>query len=122
MSIVFPLDANVRFTNARLSVLTPRDRQALAGRVGVIQTDSAFVRKPTVYFPEDGARLVLRLFHVDPSHIELVEDSPVSCAAPGLNDDELDYAPISSAAGAKAPTPDDGCANLSQAEMDNLFD
>lgn len=40
MSIAFPMDAKVRFTQERLSILTPRDRQGLAGRIGVTQTDS----------------------------------------------------------------------------------
>jgi hypothetical protein len=50
MSTELPPDAKVRFTQERLSVLTPRDRQGLAGRIGVVETDSRSIGKPTVYF------------------------------------------------------------------------
>ena len=113
MTTAFPLAAKVRFTQQRLSVLTPRDRQSLAGRIGTTQTDGALIRKPTVYFPTDGARLELRLFRVDPSHLERVEVPPEAIPAPDL---------IDSPAKADA-TPDapDGGGTLSQSEMDNLF-
>ncbi|MEO8119341.1 MAG: hypothetical protein ABI606_08460 [Rhodoferax sp.] len=121
MSIAFPLDAKVRFTQERLSILTPRDRQGLAGRIGVTQTDSKLVRKPTVYFPTDGAKLELRLFRVDPSHLELVENSPSTEITPDLNDGENRSDLTVGTADVKTSAPDDG-GTLSQSEMDNLFD
>ena len=78
----FPMDAKVRFTEERLSVLTPRDRKGLAGRIGVVQTDGARVNKPTVYFPVDGLKPDIRLFRLDPRHLELVEGPPETPAAP----------------------------------------
>lgn len=121
MSIAFPLDAKVRFTQARLSILTPRDRQGLAGRIGVTQTDGTLVRKPTVYFPTDGAKLEIRLFRVDPSHLELVEDSPDTEITPDLNDGENHSDLTHGTADVETSVPDGG-GNLSQSEMDNLFD
>lgn len=112
MSIEFPLDAKVRFTQERLAVLTPRDRQGLAGRIGVVQTDSNLVRKPTVYFPQDGAKLELRLFRVDPRHLELVEVPPSTEDASLLGGDR---------AGEETADPGEG-GNLSQADLDNFFD
>lgn len=112
MSIEFPLNAKVRFTQERLAVLTPRDRQGLAGRIGVVQTDSNLVRKPTVYFPEDGAQLELRLFRVDPRHLELVEGPPSTEDAPLLGGDRV---------GEETAEPGEG-GNLSQADLDNFFD
>lgn len=117
MSIAFPLDAKVRFTQERLSVLTPRDRQGLAGRIGVTQTDGKLVRKPTVYFPTDGAKLELRLFRVDPSHLELVENSPNAEITPDVNDGE-NHSDLIADVETSAP---DGGGTLSQSEMDNLF-
>lgn len=121
MSIAFPLDAKVRFTQGRLSVLTPRDRQGLAGRIGVTQTDGTLVRKPTVYFPTDGAKLEIRLFRVDPSHLELVENSPTSEITPDLNNDEENSDLTHGTAELETSAPDGG-GNLSQSEMDTLFD
>lgn len=120
MSIAFPQDAKVRFTQERLSILTPRDRQGLAGRIGMVQIDKNFVRKPTVYFPADGARLELRLFRVDPRHLELVESPPPTEITPGLNEGEnqTDFTP--GAAEVETAAPDDG-GNLSQSELDKLF-
>ena len=112
MSLAFPLNAKVRFTQKRLSVLTPRDRQGLAGRIGMTQTDSALVRKPTVYFPTDGANLELRLFRVDPKHLELVEMPPDTDVTPSLMDGTADV----------LASVTDGSDRLSQSEMDNLFD
>lgn len=113
MSTEFPRDARVRFTQERLAVLTPRDRQGLAGRIGVVQTDPNLVRKPTVYFPQDGARLELRLFHVDPKHLELVEGPPPSTGVtPRLDGDTV---------GAQPADPGEG-GKLSQSELDNFFD
>lgn len=120
MSIAFPRDAKVRFTQERLSILTTRDRQGLAERVGVVQIDSNLARKPTVYFPADGARLELRLFRVDPRHLELVENPQDTDVTPNLNDDanHKDLRPGSVDAETSAP---DGGSNLSQSELDNLF-
>ena len=115
MSIAFPLDAKVRFTQERLSILTPRDRQGLAGRIGVIQVDSNFVRKPTVYFPADGARLELRLFRVDPRHLELVESPP------SINDG-ANHADLTHGTADVETSAPDGGGNLSQSELDNFFD
>ena len=114
MSMAFPLDAKVRFTQERLSILTPRDRQGLAGRIGVVQIDRNCVRKPTVYFPADGAKLELRLFRVDPRHLELVESPP------SLNEDAnpSDLTPGTADVQTSAP---DGGGNLSQSELDELF-
>lgn len=121
MSIAFPLDAKVRFTQERLSVLTPRDRQGLAGRIGVTQTDSNLCRKPTVYFPTDGTRLEIRLFRVDPKHLELVEESPNSKITPELTDGENHSVRTYDTADVETSAPDSG-GRLSQSEMDNLFD
>ncbi len=112
MSIEFPLDARVRFTQERLAVLTPRDRQGLAGRIGVVQTDGSLVRKPTVYFPQDGAKPELRLFRVDPGHLERVEGLPNS----GTNS-----SPDRAMADPAAADPGEG-GNLSQSDLDNFFD
>ena len=81
MSSVFPLGAKVCFTQELLSVLTARDRNGLAGRVGVVQTDGTQVSKPTVYFSADAGRPEIRLFRVDPRQLELVENPPESAAA-----------------------------------------
>ena len=120
MSIAFPLAAKVRFTQERLSILTPRDRQGLAGRIGVTQTDSKLVRKPTVYFPTDGAKLELRLFRVDPSHLELVEDSPNTEITPDRNDGK-NHADLTVGTADVETSASDGGGTLSQSEMDNLF-
>lgn len=112
MSIEFPTNAKVRFTQERLAVLTPRDRQGLAGRVGVVQTDGNLVRKPTVYFPQDGARVELRLFRVDPRHLELVEGLPNTEVSSHLNP---------AAPAGETAEPDKG-GNLSQDDLDNFFD
>jgi hypothetical protein len=106
MSIALPPDAKVRFTQERLSILTPRDRQGLAGRIGVIQTDSRLVAKPTVYFPADGNKPELRLFRVDPRQLELVESPSQPSVTPG------DLQPA-------APGNDE---KLSQSDLDNFFD
>ena len=112
MSIEFPRDAKVRFTQERLAVLTPRDRQGLAGRIGVVQTDSNFVRKPTVYFPQEGAKLELRLFRVEPRHLELVEGPPQTEDPPLLGGDRVDK---------ETEEPGQG-EKLSQSDLDNFFD
>lgn len=79
-----PLNANVRFTQERLSVLTPPDRKRLEGRIGVVQGYWNESRKPIVYFAPDGNRPDLRLLRVDPRHLELVAEvlSPPESAAP----------------------------------------
>lgn len=117
MVTLFPLGSKVRFTEERLSVLTPRDRQGLAGRIGVVQTDGNTVQKPTVYFPQEGAKLDLRLFRVDPRHLEMVE-SPVHSESTTRPDAG---ASIDQPVAAKNATPD-ASDRLSQSEMDNLFD
>lgn len=95
---MFPLDSKVRFTQERLSVLTPRDRKSLEGRIGVVQGYWNFTKKPTVLFPQDGNRPVLRLLRIDPQHLELVEESEP-----------------------QADTSADDNRKLSQSELDNLF-
>lgn len=111
MTTTFPLGAKVRFTQDRLAVLTPRDRKGLAGRIGVVQTDGQLVKKPTVYFPAEGAQPELRLFRMDPGHLELVELPADPDSAP----------PPDTGANAGEPTPEDS-GNLSQSELDKLFD
>ena len=120
MNIAFPLDAKVRFTQERLSILTPRDRQGLAGRIGVVQVDRNSDRKPTVYFPVDGVKLELRLFRVDPRHLELVEMPPGTESTPNREDGETNAALTHDHAGVEISEPEGG-GTLSQSEMDNLF-
>lgn len=106
MSNKFPLNSKVRFTQERLSILTPRDRKNLEGRIGVVQTYLSFAKKPVVYFPEDGGRVEIRLLQVDPRHLELVaNDSSIA---------EIETTP--------GQDDDDANRKLSQDEMDNLFD
>jgi hypothetical protein len=101
----FPLNANVRFTQERLSILTPRDRKGLEGRIGVVQGYWNFTKNPTVYFPQDGGRVEIRLLQVDPRHLELVADDVSNAKIdPALSDES------------------DANRKLSQDEMDNLFD
>lgn len=120
LKTTFPLNANVRFTQERLSLLTPRDRQGLVGRIGVVQTDGDVIRKPTVYFPADGARPELRLFRVEPRHLEQVESTPQSEAAlSGNGPIDSDHTETSTAE--QASLPDSG-ERLSQSDMDALFD
>ena len=121
MSIAFPLNAKVRFTQKRLAILTPRDRQGLAGRIGVVQADRHFVRKPTVYFPTDGTKLELRLFRVDPSHLELVENLPPPEITPDFNNGDNHSELFNGAVDVTAASLDGG-GTLSQSEMDKLFD
>jgi hypothetical protein len=123
MTTAFPLNAKVRFTQERLSVLTPRDRQGLAGRVGVIQTDGNLTRKPTVYFPADETRLDIRLFRVVPRHLELVESPLQAEQEPPQDDGVTDSNPteeVHKTAAAEASEPGGG-GKLSQSEMDDLF-
>ena len=129
MATAFPLDSKVRFTQERLSVLTPRDRQGLLGRIGVIQTDENLTRKPTVYFSADGTHLDLRLFRVDPRHIELVDSPPDPGQEPPKNETETENVTdtnlteeVSEAAPVEAEVAEpDGGGNLSQSELDKLF-
>lgn len=121
MTTPFPLGARVRFTEDRLSVLTPRDRKSLAGRIGVVQTDGALVKKPTVYFPAEGARPELRLFRMDPGHLELV-DMPAEAEAEAEAAAAADSPPPTEAgADTNPPAPESG-GSLSQSELDKLFD
>ncbi len=106
MTTEFANDAKVRFTQERLAVLTPRDRQGLAGRIGVIQTDKNSKAKPTVYFPAEGKLPEIRLFRVDPRHIELVEAPPAPEPTPAVE------------AGANQV---EGGGNLSQSDLDDFF-
>lgn len=121
MSTAFPPGAKVRFTQERLSILSPRDRQGLAGRIGVVQTDNNLGRKPTVYFPEDGAKPELRLFGVDPRQLELVESPPQPEMAPRINEGS-DHADLASEPADGEPPAPDGDGKLSQEDLDNFFD
>lgn len=104
MSNKFPLNAKVRFTQERLSILTQRDRHSLEGRIGVVQSYWSYTRKPTVYFPEDGGRVELRLLQVDPRHLELADEASLQTEIePALADESDDK------------------RQLSQSELDNLF-
>lgn len=120
MNNAFPLAAKVRFTQKRLYVLTPRDRQNLAGRIGITQTDGALVRKPTVYFPADGVNPELRLFRVDPSHLELIEAPSDTKMTPSLINSK-NGSDTSHGTADVEPSTFDGGGKLSQSEMDSLF-
>ena len=124
MSTLFPLNSEVRFAQERLAVLTPRDRQGLAGRIGVVQTDGHVVSKPTVYFPAEGNKPELRLFRVDPRQLELVSSPPSNENADTTpRRDEASQAPDSPSATVPAEPPAaDGGGNLSQSDLDNFFD
>lgn len=105
MSHKFPLTAKVRFTQERLSLLTPRDRKSLEGRIGVVQSYLGFTKKPVVYFPQDDGRVEIRLLQVDPRHLELVADSATNAQVdPALGNESEAH------------------RKLTQDEMDNLFD
>ena len=126
MSTEFPLNAKVRFTQERLAILSARDRQGLAGRVGEVQTDGNLIRKPTVYFPAEGSKPELRLFGVDPRQLELVEGPPATEpeSAPRLNDGVNPTDPEVSTPGTadgEASAPEAG-GTLSQDELDNFYD
>lgn len=102
----------VRFTAERLSMLAPADRKRLEGRTGVVQGRWNYSRKLTVYFPEDGDRVDLRILSLDPNHLErapIEANQPEAAATP-----------------APAPTPinaepHSGDGKLSQEDTDNLF-
>lgn len=102
---MFNLQAKVRFTQERLSILSPRDRKSLEGRVGVVEGYWNFTKKPTVSFPEDNGRPQIRLLKVDPQHLELVEEAP----APPVAEPQIEAA------------ADDANRKLSQDELDDLF-
>jgi hypothetical protein len=121
MSIDWPVNAKVKFTQERLSILTPRDRQGLAGRIGVIQSDSRLAGKPTVYFPAADDKPELRLFGVDPRHIELMGGQPKAVTIPDPNDD-ANHSNHTSRPSDVEPASPDGAENLSQSDADNLFD
>ena len=98
------INAKVRFTKDRLSMLTAPDRRQLEGRIGVVQGYWNGTRNPTVYWPQDGNRVELRLLRVDPRHLELVEEpEPAAAARPQIRDET------------------DGNEKLSQSELDDLF-
>lgn len=109
MNTAFPLGAKVRFTPERLSVLTPRDRKGLAGRIGVVQAHGSLAKKPTVYFPAEGALPELRLFRVDPGQLEIVELPPATETPPPASAD------------ASPPSADAGDP-LSQSDLDKMFE
>lgn len=122
MSNEWPMNSKVRFTQERLSILTPRDRQGLAGRIGITQTDGKLVSKPTVYFPAIGDKPELRLFRVDPRQLELVElppdpVKPQSASEVGNQKAE----PAQETANVATAAPAHG-GNLSQADLDSFFD
>lgn len=121
MSIDWPVNSKVRFTQERLSVLSPRDRQGLAGRLGVTLTDSKFVGKPTVYFPAVADKPELRLFRVDPRHLELVERPPETVTPQSFGENPNQAGPANRTADAELATPGGG-GNLSQEDLDNFFD
>ena len=102
-----PLNAQVRFTQERLSVLTPPDRKRLEGRVGVVEGYWNETRKPIVYFAPDGKRADLRLLRVDPRHLELVTE------ALSPPDSSLPEPQLADQAG--------GDEKMSQEELDRLF-
>ena len=119
MSTAFTTGAKVRFAQQRLSTLAPRDRKGLAGRIGVVQTDGKLVKKPTVYFPADGARSELRLFRVEPAHLELVENPPDTSITPTVDAGANQSAHANS--NAEAPVLQDN-GELSQSDLDKLFE
>lgn len=114
-----PINATVRFTQERLAVLRLSDRARLENRVGVIQGYIRNGRKPTVHFPAECDRTVLRLFLVDRSHLELVAlpepaDEGVNAAPTHRTEFETDAmsTPQAEPEGEKAMTQD---------ELDALF-
>ena len=95
---------NVRFTQERLSVLSPSDRKRLENRVGVVQGNWNYTRKLTVYFPAESDKQELRILSVDPRQLERVSDeTPETETPPQI---------------AKEASGDE---KLSQEDMDNLF-
>ena len=121
MSIDWPANSKVRFTLERLSVLTPRDRQGLAGRIGITQTDCKFVVKPTVYFPAIADKPELRLFRVDARHLELVESPPES-AMPARVDAVENQTALANPSNPQEAAAPEGGGNLSQEDLDGFFD
>jgi hypothetical protein len=95
---------NVRFTQGRLSVLSPPDRKRLENRVGVVQGYWNHTRKLTVYFPADGDRSELRILSVDPRQLERVSEEKAKAETPPQITEETS-----------------GDAKLSQEDTDNLF-
>jgi hypothetical protein len=120
MNNAFPLNSHVQFTQERLAVLTPRDRQGLTGRIGVVQTDGNKIEKPTVYFPATAAFPELRLFRVDPRHLEVVESSTSRDKEPQL-DGNANHGNSSDPVDATEAATSSGDERLSQSDMDNLF-
>ena len=111
-----PLNSKVRFTQERLAILTPRDRKSLEGRIGVVQLYLSGSKKPTVYFPEDGQRVEIRLLQMDPRHLELVEAPP----EPAVEEAERHEEPAIEDQSALSDDTDKD-KKLSQSELDNLF-
>jgi len=100
----FAVEQAVRFTQERLDVLSPSDRQRLQGRVGSVEGFYKGTRKPIVYFPAIRDQTDLRLFGVDPRQLELVSDVPRPLDESGVGD-----------------APNDS-TTVSQSEADHLFD
>ena len=100
----FAVKQAVRFTQERLDVLSPPDRQRLQGRVGVVEGFYKGTRKPIVYFPATQGQTDLRLFGVDPRQLELVSDLPSPLHESGVSDAR------------------DDSTTVSQSEADHLFD
>jgi hypothetical protein len=99
------LGDKVRFTEERLSVLTPPDRKRLEGRIGVVEGYWNFSRKLTVHFPEDAGRRELRILSVDPRQLEQVRENLI----------KTDMAP-------EIADTSSGDEKLSQDDLDKLFD
>jgi len=100
----FAVAQAVRFTQERLDVLSPSDRQRLRARVGLVEGFYKGTRKPIVYFPATQGQTDLRLFGVDPRQLELVSDVPRPLQESGVSD------------------ACDDSATVSQSEADHLFD
>jgi len=121
MSNEWLANSKVRFTKERLAILTPRDRQGLAGRIGVTQTDCRLVVKPTVYFPAVADKPELRLFRVDPRHLELVEGPPEPVTAQAAPD-STNRPDLTSPSSEAPPAATDSGGKMSQEDLDNFFD
>jgi len=120
----------VRFTQERLSVLTPPDRKRLEGRVGTVQGRWNYTRKLTVYFPEEGNRSELRIMSLEPNQLERVVEE---VATPDVPSDDAELASEEASRAESASTEPantevttteaaSGGEQLSQEELDKLFD
>lgn len=65
----------VRFVQAFLDRLTPKESARLRGRVGVVSGYRLGAKEPTVVFERDGRRPELKLFEVQLSRLETVDES-----------------------------------------------